>query len=159
LAIEKRQFQPGHCKKILAVSEAVKEELKIAYGVPPGLITVIYNGVDHERFHPRLREQYRQSIRNQWQIRLDMPTVLFVGSGFRRKGLDRLLKVWHSPKMREKCLLVVGDDAQLDKYKAEAERQSGNVVFAGRQQEIHKYYGAADMVALPAVQEAFGNVV
>ena len=159
LALEKRQFQAGHYKKILAVSETVKEELRIAYGVQQGSIVVIYNGVDHERFHPSLRDQFRRSVRTEWRIPLDTPTVLFVGSGFRRKGLDRLLRVWQSPRMRDICLLIVGDDAQLDKYKAAVQGQGINVVFAGRQQEVHKYYGAADVVALPAVQEAFGNVV
>jgi UDP-glucose:(heptosyl)LPS alpha-1,3-glucosyltransferase len=33
------------------------------------------------------------------------------------------------------------------------------VIFAGRQQNVEKYYGAADLLALPSLQEAFGNVV
>jgi len=57
-------------------------------------------------------------------------------------------------------LLVVGEDAKRDRYRAWAERQgNGKVVFTGRQAEVERYYGAADLVALPAVQEAFGNVV
>ena len=33
------------------------------------------------------------------------------------------------------------------------------ILFAGRQDEIENYFGAADLLALPALQEAFGNVV
>jgi len=158
--MEKRQFQCGHYQRILAVSDEVKRELSVTYAVPQDRITVIYNGVDHERFHPGLREKFRESVRKQWHIPLQAPTVLFVGSGFRRKGLDRLLTVWKSPRLNDVYLLVVGEDAKRDRYRAWAERQAnGKVVFTGRQAEVERYYGAADLVALPAVQEAFGNVV
>jgi glycosyltransferase involved in cell wall biosynthesis len=35
----------------------------------------------------------------------------------------------------------------------------GRILFTGRQEDIENYYAAADVVALPALQEAFGNVV
>jgi UDP-glucose:(heptosyl)LPS alpha-1,3-glucosyltransferase len=160
LAMEKRQFQRGHYQGIVAVSDEVKRELMATYAVPENRIAVIYNGVDHERFRPALRQEFRESVRKQWQIPPEALTVLFVGSGFRRKGLDHLLAVWDSPKLKEVYLLVVGEDARRDRYGAWAERQGqGRVIFTGRQAKVERYYGAADLVALPAVQEAFGNVV
>jgi UDP-glucose:(heptosyl)LPS alpha-1,3-glucosyltransferase len=160
LAMEQRQFQRGHYQGIVAVSDEVKRELMATYAVPENRIAVIYNGVDHERFRPALRQEFRESVRKQWQIPPEALTVLFVGSGFRRKGLDHLLAVWDSPKLKEVYLLVVGEDARRDRYGAWAERQGqGRVIFTGRQAKVERYYGAADLVALPAVQEAFGNVV
>jgi UDP-glucose:(heptosyl)LPS alpha-1,3-glucosyltransferase len=160
LALERQQFKPGHYKRILAVSEAVKQELLATYAVPEDKVTVIYNGVDHKRFHPGLRDRFRRTIRKQWHIPLDAPVVLFVGNSFHRKGLDRLLRVWSFPQMKETYLVVVGDEARLGRYKAFAEHQSrGRVVFVGRRDDVECYYGAADLLALPAVKEAFGNVV
>lgn len=160
LALERRQYQPGNYKRILAVSEAVKRELLATYAVPQDKVTVIYNGVDEKRFHIGLREKFRQSVRKQLHIPVDAPVVLFVGSGFRRKGLDRLLKAWGSRQMKETYLVVVGDEARPGRYKALAERQAkGKIVFVGRRDNVESYYGAADLLALPAVQEAFGNVV
>jgi UDP-glucose:(heptosyl)LPS alpha-1,3-glucosyltransferase len=160
LALERRQFQAGHYKRILAVSEEVKRELLDTYAVPEDKVAVIYNGVDEKRFHLSLRDRFRELIRKQWHIPLDAPTVLFVGSGFRRKGLGRLLKAWSSPQMKDTYLVVVGDDAQRGRYQALAEdRTHGKVVFVGRRDDVESYYGAADLLALPAVQEAFGNVV
>jgi len=160
LALERRQFKPGHYKRILAVSEVVKRELLATYAVPEDKVTVIYNGVDHQRFHPGLRDQFRETIRKQWHIPLDAPTVLFVGNSFHRKGLVRLLKAWSLPRIKETYLVVVGDDARSGQYKALAERQAnGKVVFVGGCDKVESYYGAADVLALPAVQEAFGNVV
>lgn len=160
LALERLQFKPGHYKRILTVSEAVKRELLATYAVPEDKVTVIYNGVDHARFYPGLRDRFRETIRKQWQIPLDAPVVLFVGNSFRRKGLERLLKVWAFPKMKETYLVVIGADARRGRYKALAERQArGRVVFIGRRDDVERYYGAADLLALPAVKEAFGNVV
>lgn len=55
-------------------------------------------------------------------------------------------------------LLVVGDDAHLSAYRA-AWRQNPYVIFAGPKANVEEYYAAADLLALPAVQEAFGNVI
>jgi UDP-glucose:(heptosyl)LPS alpha-1,3-glucosyltransferase len=86
--------------------------------------------------------------------------VLFVGSGFRRKGLERLLVAWALPEMQDVYLLVVGDDARIGYYKGRAKALAGDrIIFAGRQEAVERYYGAADAVALPSIQEAFGNVV
>ena len=160
LALEQRQFQPDHYKRILAVSEEVKRELLGTYAIPEDKITVIYNGVDEQRFDFSLGDKFRAPIRQQWHIPLDAPVVLFVGNGFRRKGLDRLLQAWSSPQMKDTYLVVVGDDAQRARYKALAEeRARGKVIFVGRRDDVERYYGAADLLALPAVQEAFGNVV
>jgi UDP-glucose:(heptosyl)LPS alpha-1,3-glucosyltransferase len=158
--LERRQFQPGNYKRILAVSAVVKRELLATYPIPEDRITVIYNGVDDKRFHPGLRDEFRVSIRRQWHIPPDAPMVLFVGSGFWRKGLDRLLHAWQSPQLKDTYLLVVGDDAKRVRYQALAdERAKGKIIFVGRRRDVESYYGAADLLALPAVQEAFGNVV
>jgi UDP-glucose:(heptosyl)LPS alpha-1,3-glucosyltransferase len=160
LALERQQFQPGHYRRILAVSEAVKKELAATYAIPEDKFAVIYNGVDAQRFHFNLRDRFRAPIRKQWRIPLDAPVVLFVGSGFRRKGLDRLLNAWRLPPMKDIFLLVVGGDVQRAAYQALAEKRApGRVVFVGRCDGVERYYGAADLLALPAIQEAFGNVV
>lgn len=160
LAVERLQYRPGACKKILAVSQEVKREIMATYQIPEEKIAVIYNGVDHERFHPCHRETARAQIRSQWGIPAAAPLVLFVGSGFQRKGLDRLLRAWESPRLQRVYLMVVGEDGQRSRYASRAERYArGRVIFAGRQEGIERYYGAADLLALPAFQEAFGNVV
>lgn len=160
LALEAIQFRPQGCKKILAVSQEVKREIMAVYGVPEKRIAVIYNGVDQERFHPRNRYGARNRIRRQWGISLEAPLAVFVGSGFQRKGLDRLLAAWGSPGLEGIYLLVVGEDAQRNRYRSWAEKQAkGRIIFAGRQEAIENYYGAADLLVLPAFQEAFGNVV
>ena len=160
LTIEQRQFQPGRYKKIIAVSEEVKRDIVHHYPVPEEWVVVLYNGVDHRRFHPSRREMFRSKIRERWQIPLEAPLVLFVGSGFRRKGLDRLLSVWNEPRLENAYLLIVGDDARMNGYQSRAQALAGaRIIFTGRQEDVENYYAAADVFALPSLQEAFGNVV
>jgi UDP-glucose:(heptosyl)LPS alpha-1,3-glucosyltransferase len=160
LAIEERQFGPGGCKQVIAVSEEVKREVMACYGVSEEKIVVLHNGVDLKRFHPSLRSKWRYIIRNEWNIPLDSAVVLLVGSGFRRKGLDRLLRLWGSSQLTNIYLLVVGDDARIGRYKAWAAKEApGRIIFTGRQENVERFYGAADVVALPSIQEAFGNII
>lgn len=70
------------------------------------------------------------------------------------------MSVWSLPQFSGIYLLVVGADARIDRYRAWADSIApGKVHFAGRQPNIENYYGAADLLALPSLQEAFGNVV
>ncbi|HUC97166.1 MAG TPA: glycosyltransferase family 4 protein [Candidatus Polarisedimenticolaceae bacterium] len=160
LAIERRQYSANRFTEIVAVSGKVKDDLMRIYSIPEHRIRVIYNGVDPTRFTPDRREKARGIIRDQWAIPRDAAVVLFIGNGFQRKGLDRLLAVWQSQRLQKTWLLVVGDDAGINRYKKLAETVGqGRILFTGRQADVESYYGAADLLALPAAQEAFGNVV
>ena len=160
LAIERRQFQPESFKRIIAVSKEVERDLIRQYAVARERITVLYNGVDERRFHPSLRDTFRAQVRARWHIPQESPLVLFVGNGFRRKGLDSLLSAWNAPALSKAYLLVIGDDARMGAYQARARAVAGErIVFAGRQEDVENYYAAADVVALPSLQEAFGDVV
>ena len=160
LAIEKRQYAPAGARRIIAVSEQVKRDIVANYFVPEDKIAVLYNGVDTGRFHPNRRAQVHNQIRERWRIPLDARLVLFVGSGFQRKGLDQLLALWRSPQLQGVFLLIVGSDARMGSFCAQADSIApGRIVFAGRQDRVEDFYAAADAVALPSLQEAFGNVV
>lgn len=157
LAIERRQVAPAGHRKIIAVSQAGKREFMEEYGLAEQNITIIYNGVDVERFHPRNRERYAHKIRESLAIPAGAPVVLFVGTGFRRKGLDRLLRVWTGQEASDAYVVIVGDDAKLSYYR-NVWRHS-RIRFAGPQSRVEEFYAAADVLVLPSVQEAFGNVV
>lgn len=161
LSMERRQFSAPELRKIIAVSEEVKRDIVANYPVAAEKIEVLYNGVDEQRFHPRQDGETREAIRRRWKIPAEAPMVLFVGSGFQRKGLDRLISTWASPGLGHVYLLVVGDDARRNRYKARVKQmgEGDRIIFAGRQADVENYYAAADVVVLPALQEAFGNVV
>ncbi len=156
LAIERRQMENGGSKKIIAVCEQIAREIVEAYDVPPSKVEVLHNGIDLERFHPRRRDNEGRRLREELNVPPDAPVALFVGTGFRRKGLDTLLRLWKSDEFRNIYLIVVGHDAKLSHYRSRWARKE--IIFAGAQRLVENYYAAADLLVLPSIQEAFGNV-
>ncbi|MDP6559978.1 MAG: glycosyltransferase family 4 protein, partial [Candidatus Binatia bacterium] len=115
LLVEALQFRLHSHNRILAVSQEVKREISSVYGVEENRIAVIYNGVDTDRFHPGNRARSRAKIKAQWGIPCEAPLVLFVGSAFQRKGLERLLRVWRSNSLQGIYLLVLGEDVHWNR--------------------------------------------
>jgi UDP-glucose:(heptosyl)LPS alpha-1,3-glucosyltransferase len=143
--------------KIIAISDMVKQDIMRWYQVPEERITVVYNGVDIERFHPSNR-QYREEVRRRHGIRGDDLVLLFVSNNFRMKGLGFLIKALAEIKKENAPpfkLLVLGRDRQ-DSYLGLA-RNVGifeEVMFAGSTDEPEKYYGASDLLAHPTFYDA-----
>ena len=80
LFIEHENYANLRCRKIIAVSEGVKQELMQFYGVPQESIRVIPNGVDMDQFNPARCAEYRRSIRTRLHLSADDFVVLFVGN-------------------------------------------------------------------------------
>jgi UDP-glucose:(heptosyl)LPS alpha-1,3-glucosyltransferase len=87
--------------------------------------------------------------------------VLSVGSGFRRKGVDALLRLWTEGPPEDAWLVVVGGDERMGAYRRLSRKRAlrGRVVLAGPQAAVEEFYAAADAVVVASLQEAFGNVV
>lgn len=154
LILERIIFKQHRYRKIIAISEMVKRNIVERYGVPSADISVIYNGVDLDRFHLGNRVLYRADIREQYGISDSDFVILFVGSGFERKGVSFLLKAVEMVQ-NPVTVLVVGKGS-IHKLKNMSKRQ--RVIFCGPQKEIHKYYAAADVFVFPTIYEPFGNV-
>lgn len=159
LSLERKIFAPGGTKRIVAISRLGKAEIERLYGLPDSRVSVIYNGVDQERFHPRNRARFRTGIREALGIGPEAWMVLFVGSGFERKGLGPLVEGFALTGDRASRLVVVGK-GDAAPYRALASRLgvAERIVWAGPRPDVERYYAAADAVALPTLYEPFGNV-
>jgi len=135
----------------------VKEELRRHFGLALAKLHVIYSGVDLAQFHPGLRQTWRARKRAELGIAEAATVFLFVGSGFRRKGLPQLLRALSG--VREAHLVVVGADKELARLRRAAEqaRLSGRVHFAGGQKDVAPWYGMADCFVLPTLYDPFPN--
>lgn len=90
LRIERKLFSETNI--IIANSNMVKSQIIKHYNVPEEKIRVVYNGVDLKKFSPANAEKYRGQVRKELSIDENTVLVLFVGSGFERKGLRTLLR-------------------------------------------------------------------
>ncbi|RMG70833.1 MAG: glycosyltransferase family 1 protein, partial [Nitrospirae bacterium] len=137
-----------------AISNLVKENIIEHYGVDEKLIDVIYNAVDLERFYPENKKRYRNEVRETYGIPQDRIVILFVGSGFERKGLSYLIKAVEL--IKEPLTLMVVGKGKSEKLKKLIKRQQ--VIFCGPQKNIERFYASADIFAFPTIYEPFGNV-
>ncbi|HEX5393480.1 MAG TPA: glycosyltransferase family 4 protein [Rhodocyclaceae bacterium] len=159
LAAESEMFRHSALRVVICNSRMVKDDIARRFGVAEDKLHVIHNGVDLDYFHPGLRDKHRQRVRAELGIAEDAPVVLFVGSGFERKGLFPLLQAMAA--LPDAHLVVVGKDRQLKQAKAQAQRLgiSPRTHFLGGQPDVCPYYGAADVFALPTLYDPFPNAV
>ncbi|HYB19835.1 MAG TPA: glycosyltransferase family 4 protein, partial [Thermodesulfobacteriota bacterium] len=160
LFLEKRLFQSPRLKRIIANSQRGKEEIIHHYGVPDEKIEVIYNGVDLEAFHPRNVALFRKALRKELKIPQETLAILFLGSGFRRKGLDRLIASF--PRIKKEIpqavLIVAGKDG-IHRYREMAKSLGveRNILFLGPTQRAKELYAASDLFVLPTIYDPFSN--
>lgn len=158
---EAEMFRHSALRAVICNSAMVRDDISRRFGVPAEKLHVIHNGVDLEYFHPGLRIEYRASMRARLGIGNDVPVVLYVGSGFARKGVAQLLAALTQLRQRDAVLVIVGKDRHAARMQRLAERLglSGRVHFAGPQQDVRPWYGMADVLALPTLYDPFPNVV
>ena len=157
LILEKRIFEKGECKKIIAISEMVKRDILKHYQLPEDRVKVVYNGVQLDRFNPSNRKFFRDEIRQQLRIFDEEVMILFVGSGFERKGLEYLIKSVQYMKQKNWRLVLVGK-GKWKRYLGFASKENqGKITHLEPIDEIEKMYAAADFFVLPSIYEPFGN--
>ena len=143
-----------HAAGLVTVSQALKEAL-VALGVSADKVSVLRNGVDLELFYPVEREAERR--------RLDLAnaTLISVGNLVEGKGHDVVIKAL--TQLPQTTLLVAGEGPQERALKTlartlgvtERVRFLGNVA----QQELRRYYTAADVLVLASAREGWPNVL
>ena len=156
LAAEDALFRSPRLKAVICISQMVRNEIRAAFAIDDERLHVIYNGVDLERFHPRL-QAHRAEVRSSLGLSAETPLFLFVGSGYERKGVAALLRQLPAGAN----LLVVGKDRRQARYEALAASLgiADRVRFAGPRKDVERLYGAADAFVFPTIYEPFGNVV
>jgi glycogen synthase len=84
--IEKTAYQ--NADGVIAVSEAMKDDVQELYGVPAERVRVIHNGIDPTEYRPRPSEEVLRRL----GVEPEIPIVLFVGRITRQKGILHLVR-------------------------------------------------------------------
>ena len=150
MALERRTFDPTLTRHIIVNSEMVKREIIREFGFPAERIHLVRNGINPGRFQGGDRAKARQ----RFGLQDTDFTLLFVGSGWERKGLNFLLKLMErlGPKEPRVKLLVVGKGKLRGPVPA-------NVILAGPVREVEEAYAAADLLTFLPIYEPSSNVV
>lgn len=139
----------------IAVSDIVKDRL-VRWGVRPGKITVIPNGVDTEElgFDPAARGRARA----QFGIAPDAYVIGALGRLDPNKRIDLTMEA-AAPMLGEQCkILVIGRGEDQARLEAAARRLgvTEHVIFGGYQSDTTAMLSSFDLYVAASVQETFG---
>ena len=139
----------------------VRRDVLARFGLPEREVVVVHNGVDVERFHPRRRATEGEALRRTLGLEPRHLVVLFLGTGYGRKGLGRAIEAFARAAVPhpEARLVVVGFDVALGRYRAlAAARGIGDrCLFLGGRGDAEACFAAADLYVLPTRYDPFAN--
>lgn len=157
MCAERAMYAASELKAVICNAEMIKKEIIDDFGVPAEKITVIYNAIDNQKFLPA-GEALRQQLRQRYQIPQRAHCLIFVGSGFERKGLAAAIQ---AVAPTDSHLLIVGKDKAEKRYRSLARSLgcSERVRFMAVQQHTLPFYQLADALLLPTLYDPFPNVI
>lgn len=163
-AWERAVFDPDSATEILLISASEQRKFERHYHTPAARLHLLPPGVAPDRRRPPDAASRRAGTRLELGLTHDVHTLLFVGSGFITKGLDRairaLARLRAAAPTRRLHLLVAGQD-RVGRFALLARRQQvrEQVTFLGGRDDIAGLLLAADVLLHPARSEAAGIVL
>ncbi len=147
---------------VIAVSKALRDELKWIYSVPDDKIDVIYNGITYRNYDGWIDPG---AVKGMYGIGPLDPMVLFVGRVVYQKGPDLLTSAipWILDYHPHTKFVFVGDGEMRAEVEAQAQRMG--VAHAARflgylnGWRLRDLFKAADCVCVPSRNEPFGIVI
>lgn len=157
--LEKKCF--NNSIKIIANSKFVAKQIQQCYDISDEKISIIYNGVNLPTSINK--PEAKAILAKEFGLNASLNWLLFVGSGFKRKGVSRLLEiasklVKNGAKIE---LIIIGKDKQAQKYIKHADSLGlgGIAHFLGQRSDVARFYEASDIFVFPTFYEPFSNVV
>jgi UDP-glucose:(heptosyl)LPS alpha-1,3-glucosyltransferase len=148
LPLEESLLRRRRAGRVIVNSQMVKNEIVDLYGYPAEKIDLVRNGVPVSEFREAFanREQDRAAL----GLAEDEIAVLFVGSGWERKGLRFAIKAIEAcPDL--KLRLFVAGRGNRGRYKSTRAQFFGTVV------DLPRVYATADIFILPTIYDPFAN--
>lgn len=156
LYLERKLFTDRDLKAIIANSRSGKEEIMRLYGVPEEKIHVVYNGIDPDEFDVGGRERMRAALAREFGLN-DELRLLYVGSGFKRKGVPVLLRAAARLKMPFKLFVVGKGDVASFARTAGKLGIADRVIFTGPRKDVETFYVGCDAFVFPTLYDPFSN--
>lgn len=163
VAYEHAVFAAQAKTEILLISEMQQAEFMHYYHTPTQRFHLLPPGIAKDRIAPANASQIRALMRDELEIKNDEFMLLMVGSGFKTKGLDRIvLAIAALPdalKSRARVVVVGKDHARPFQRLAKQWGVSDHFIFLGGQNAVPAFLLAADLLLHPAYNENTGTVL
>jgi len=148
---------------VIAVSQATRRDLLDYAKVSAGRVTVIHNGIDHQRFNPGMRHRAKKLLHDKFNI--PAPFILYTARlEHPGKNHIRLLEAFalikRGGRLNHKLVLVGGhwNGAEKILERVRALDLDDDVILTGfvANEDLPSFYAAADLFVFPSLFEGFG---
>ncbi|MDJ0872649.1 MAG: glycosyltransferase family 4 protein [Gammaproteobacteria bacterium] len=161
---EQSVFARGGSSEILLIAHGEREEFIRHYGTEVRRFHLLPPGIDRDRLlgNRPSREEVR-AVREGLGISKDGLMVLAVGSGYRTKGVGRMLHALSAlpPTLLARSKLVVIGEGSVRPFERLAATLgvAGRTAFLGPRDDVARFYFSADLLLHPALSENTGTVL
>jgi len=162
-SMEESVFAADKNVELLFISDIQMENFKKIYHTPAERFHSLPPGVDRSRIRPDNAGDIRNKTRASLALQEDDKLLLMIGTGYKRKGVDRAMTALASlpEPLRSKTFLLVAGEDKLKKYRALA-KQLGiekQVHLPGARDDVPQLLLASDLFLHPARHENTGTVL
>lgn len=143
---------------IIAVSNAVRDDLVRMTGLRRGMVQVVYNPIDLE-FVDR---HAAKPIQHKWYSQHDRPIVLGVGRLTLQKGFSTLIRAFHLVRQQlPSRLLILGEGEMRQELESMAHSMGmdKDVELHGYETNPFPFFTNADVFVLSSTWEGFARVI
>lgn len=148
---------------VLTISKMQQDEFMHYYKIPPSRLHFLPPGIAKDRIAPMNAAEIRQQMRQTLNIKENEWILLLVGSGFKTKGLDRILlgvaSLASDLKNRSHLYIIGKDNAKQFAAQAKKLGIAERVHFLGGRDDVPYFLMAADLLLHPAYNENTGTVL
>jgi UDP-glucose:(heptosyl)LPS alpha-1,3-glucosyltransferase len=161
--LERAVFTPDAKTTILTLAKNAAAEYQHYYATQTSRFHLLPPGISRDRVGAQDKNTQREAISADLKITLPQYILLFIGSGFKTKGLDRVLTGMANlpPALKAQIqLFVVGQDNPTYFQKLAAKLFiSEQIMFLGGRSDIPIFLAASDVLVHPAYNENTGSVL
>ncbi len=141
------EFLSYKSSKIIAVSNAVKNNLIKRYRVSENKIVQLYNPIVKE-----INKIDKAIAKKELEIGLDKKVIFFIGRICKDKGVDLLIKAFSLLDDESLLLVLLGKIYDIDESLIKCDKR---IKYFSSQPETSKFYSAADILILPSRFDSF----
>ena len=160
---ERAVFRREGATQILTISDIQTPLFQEYYRTPSERLHALPPGIDRSRVAPPNAAEIGLALRREFGVGEREKLLLFVGSGFKKKGLDRVLRALANlpPDLAGNTRLFVLGADNFDPFERMAKRLGvfDRLRFFSGRDDVPRFFFAADVLLLPAYDENTGTVI
>ena len=153
MRIEERVYASPWLRAVICKSKMVRDEIRARFAVPESKLTVIYNPVDGERFHPGLRAD-RARVLERYRVEANATIYLTMCRDFAHDclatAIDALAGI---PPPAHLVVIASARCAKRARAHAQARGIDPRVTTVDSHVDVRPHYGAADVFVAPSLYD------